>query len=752
MAWLVLPTLLLAVAISIPIAPSPSEAAITQSLLSSNTSTESIAAVLTTQSDLVSWGAMVQAANVSQMLQNSGNLFTVFAPANSAIQVAIENDLIMCQAEDYLDQPCTSLQALFNSTSLPQLVLNNIVQGQWASTNLTNGMSLQTLGGAVLQIVKTSGSLQVGNSTILQQNVQATNGVLHLIDSFPLHNAAFNTSMIASLELSGDFGPFNESQRQVMVSNITSVLIPFYHQTRAVVGLPDGGLANPMPLLFDPTLGQKPINSTRGNFSYPQLSNVTRPSNDVDLAYMTVLQLGTLIRTKQITSVQLTSVFQQRLKMYDPTLECVITFTDDLAQQQAAAADALLAKGTYLGPLHGIPYGLKDLMAVPGYLTTWGAGSFKTQYLSQPAQVYTKLQAAGAVLVAKLATGEMAYDDVWFDGFTKNPWNIAEGSSGSSAGPSAATSAGLVPFALGTETGGSIIYPANTCGVTAHRTSFGLVGRSNIMSLSESLDKVGPFARSAADAAVVLDVIRGRDPGDPSSFDTHLDDPFGIDVLDLTVGYLPNTPPIALETFMGIGINLVSVSMNYTAPAEAIYNIVLNVEAAAHFDHWQRAQLDDLNVRQDLWPEALRNARVIPAVEYIQANRARTALIQQIDAFFAGNGLDAFIGPSTNETSMGNVVGLPQMVIPVDFEPVSVGSARQQPTTVGIYALPNHDSKVLALAMAYQSVTTAHLMRPPINEVEPEIVEECLQYSRCGQAEDYNSSETINATYISESG
>ncbi|KAL3138617.1 hypothetical protein ABBQ32_006381 [Trebouxia sp. C0010 RCD-2024] len=753
MSWLALPAIALVVAITLTASPDNSFIAAQQSELQFSSPSSLLTQVLASQDELASWEALIQAGNASQTLQSGIKSYTVFAPVNIAIQVAIAKSAVTCQSDFFLDQQCESMLQLLNSTSLPQLVQNHIVEGRWWSANFTDGTLLSTVGGGVLQIGQDSdGNVVIGNATIIATNVGAANGVIHVIDKFPLVNAAVNTSMVAALETAGDFGPFDDAKRSIVATNITQVLIPYYQQNRAVVGLPDGGLSNPMPLLFDPTLGHKPIDSNLGQFSYPTLGNVTRPSNDTDIAYMTVLGLAALIKTKQISSVELTRIFQQRLRRYDPILECVITFTDELAQEQAEAADALLANGTYLGPLHGIPYGLKDLMAVPGYLTTWGAASFESQYLSQPAHVYTKLRQAGAVLVAKLATGEMAYDDVWFDGFTKNPWNIAEGSSGSSAGPAAAVAAGLVPFALGTETGGSITYPANTCGVTAHRPSFGLVGRSNIMSLAESLDKVGPFARSAADAVLVLDSIRGRDPADFSSFDSHMEDPFTLNIQDLTVGYLPQTPDTATEAFASLGVTLEPVTMNYTAPADAIYNIILNVEAAAHFDHWQRAHLDDENVRQDLWPQALRNARVIPAVEYIQANRARSVLIQQVQAFFTGNSIDAFIGPPTNELSMGNVVGLPEAVIPVSFTPVSPSSPRQQPTSLGIYAPPNQDSKVLALAIAYQSMTSAHLMRPPIDEVESNILDECLQYSRCGRPEKYNSSQAVDTAYIAESG
>eukprot|EP00891_Asterochloris_glomerata_P006024 jgi/Astpho2/6024/fgenesh1_pm.00084_%23_11_t len=556
---------------------------------------------------------------------------------------------------------------------------------------------------------------------------------LHLLSDVLWQDASYNSTMVATLEKAGDFGPFTDSE----------VFIPYYRSMRPFVELPDGGLLHPMPLIFDSTLGKKPMAvsasgtppSTGTSWDYPELDNITRPESNTTLAFMTVLELGALIRTGQISSVELTNVFQQRLKTYDPYLECTITFTDELAMQQAQQADALLAQGTYLGPLHGIPYGLKDLMAVPGYKTTWGAVPYKDQTINHESNVYMRLKEAGAVLIAKLTSGEMAYYDVWFDGFTKNPWNLLEGSSGSSAGPGSATAAGLVPFSVGTETGGSITFPADTNGVSALRPSFGLVGRSWIMSLAESLDKVGPFARSAQDVAVVLDVIRGPDLNemDPSAFAAELDDPFKVDPANLTVGFLGDVPSSVVQALAAVGIQTVEVTLNFTAPADAAYNIILGAEAAAHFDYWQRSGLDDLNRRQDLWPPSLRIARAIPAVEYVQANRVRGVLITQMNSFFAGNGIDVLLAPSVDYTSVGNLVGLPEAVIPVGFMPVSAGSPRQNPCTIGIYGLPYQDAKVLAIAMAFQSVTSFHLQQPPINQVEPFVLQTCLQYSKCDQ-------------------
>ncbi|XP_042034274.1 glutamyl-tRNA(Gln) amidotransferase subunit A-like isoform X3 [Salvia splendens] len=271
------------------------------------------------------------------------------------------------------------------------------------------------------------------------------------------------------------------------------------------------------------------------------------------------------------------------------------------------------------GPLHGIPYGLKDIIAVPHYKTTWGSRTFKNQVLDTEAWVYKRMKSAGAVLLAKLVTGSLAYDDIWFGGRTRNPWNIEEYSTGSSAGPAASTSAGIVPFAIGSETAGSITYPAARCGVTAFRPTFGTTGRTGVLSLSESLDKLGPFCRSAADCAIVLDIIRGKDPRDHSSRDIPFPDPFSVDITKLTVGYLEDAEMDVVEKLKSKGVSMVPFKLNYTVDsAQGILNFTMDVDMLAHFDEWQRAGLDDEFEAQDQWPVELRRARVVPAVDYVQ--------------------------------------------------------------------------------------------------------------------------------------
>ncbi|XP_027771553.1 uncharacterized protein LOC107015230 isoform X2 [Solanum pennellii] len=292
--------------------------------------------------------------------------------------------------------------------------------------------------------------------------------------------------------------------------------------------------------------------------------------------------------------------------------------------------DGVCGSVNYAGPLHGIPYGLKDIIAVPNYTTTWGSTSFKDQVLDIEAWVYKRLKSAGAVLVAKLVTGSLAYDDIWFGGRTRNPWNIEEYSTGSSAGPASCTSAGLVPFAIGSETCGSITYPASRCGVTALRPTFGAVGRTGIMSIAESLDKIGPFCRNSVDCVIILDAIRGKDPDDVSSRDISFRDPFSVDITKLTVGYLEDAEMEVVHVLQSKGVNMVPFNLSYTVDSvQGVLNFTMDVEMLAHFDKWQRSNLDDEYEAQDQWPTELRRARAISAVDYFQTSQNLTGLVTE---------------------------------------------------------------------------------------------------------------------------
>ncbi|CAL1409820.1 unnamed protein product [Linum trigynum] len=527
-----------------------------------------------------------------------------------------------------------------------------------------------------------------------------------------------------------DAGFFSEAKVLKVAEEAVEFNLPIAESNRKSVALENGGLQNPSCLVFNSVWGSShgggavEKNAVVKRFKYPSLSGVKRPENDEDVAFMEILELGELLRTKQVTSHEITTIFLHRLKRYNGALESVITITEDLAYEQAKKADELLAKGDYLGPLHGIPYGLKDIIAVPGYKTTWGSTSFKNQILDMEATVYQRLRAAGAVLVAKLVSGSLAYDDIWFGGRTRNPWNIEEFSTGSSAGPASSTSAGMVPFAIGSETAGSITYPAARCGVTAFRPTFGTVARTGVMSISESLDKLGPFCRSARDCSIVLDAIRGKDSNDISSRDVPLHDPFSVDITKLTVGYLDDAEMEVVDVLKSKGVKMVPYKLNYTVDSvQGILNFTMDVDMLAHFDKWQRDGLDDTYEAQDQWPTELRRARVIPAVDYLQAQRARGKLIREVKEGFT---VDAFIGNVTDweKVCLGNLVGLPVMVVPTGFknitDPPPAGTRRRSTVTTGIYAPPDGDHIALALAMVYQLVTDHHKQRPPIDNLGPD--------------------------------
>ncbi|KAK9278496.1 hypothetical protein L1049_028062 [Liquidambar formosana] len=523
-----------------------------------------------------------------------------------------------------------------------------------------------------------------------------------------------------------DANYFNDTKILEIVKGAEELNIPIFRANRKLVTSVNGGLHDPSVLVFNPEWGSEQVHHMSKRFTYPSLPSIQRPESEEDIAFMTILELGQLFKTKQVTSEELTRIFLKRLKRYNLVLESVVSYTEELAYKQAKEADKLLAQGVYLGPLHGIPYGLKDIIAVPGYKTTWGSRTFKDQILNIEAWVYKRLKSAGAVLVAKLVSGSLAYDDIWFGGRTRNPWNVEEFSTGSSAGPAACTSAGMVPFAIGSETAGSISYPAARCGVTALRPTFGTVGRTGVMSISESLDKLGPFCRSAADCAVVLDAIRGKDPDDLSSRDISLDDPFSIDITNLTVGYLEDAEMEVVRVLASKGVTMVPFKLNYTVDSvQGILNFTMDVDMLAHFDEWQRSGQDDVYEAQDQWPLELRRARVITAVDYMQAQRTRGKLIREVRESFT---VDAFIGNATDweKVCMGNLLGMPVIVVPTGFTKISnpppLGSTRRRTTiTTGIYAPPQHDHIALALAMAYQSVTNHHKQRPPINDLVPDV-------------------------------
>jgi Asp-tRNA(Asn)/Glu-tRNA(Gln) amidotransferase A subunit family amidase len=453
-------------------------------------------------------------------------------------------------------------------------------------------------------------------------------------------------------------------------------------------------------------------------------SAVTRPPSDEALAFLPVTDLAALLQTRQITSSELTEIYLARLTRYDPQLRCVVSLTAALARAQAREADAEIAAGRYRGPLHGVPFGLKDLFAVKGTTTTWGASPYKDQIVDVDATVYTRLRAAGAVLVAKLSTGALALSAQWFGGLTRNPWNAEQDASGSSAGPGAATAAGLVGFSIGSDTGGSILQPSARNGLSGLRPTFGQVSRYGAMTLAWTQDTVGPMCRSAEDCALVFDAIYGPDGLDNSVLDV----PFGwdasADVTTLRVGYLRSAveeaaagagalapaeratrrnTAAAVQVLRELGVEVKPFDLPEVA-IEAI-DFIRYAETAAAFDQATR----DGTIRevengpeQSRRPAEIRPARFIPAVDYLQANRYRLRVMQQLDAAMAD--LDLFVGASLLLT---NRTGHPAISVPNGF---FEGSPTALQMTGKLFGEP----ELLSLAHAYQARTDHHLKHPPM--------------------------------------
>lgn len=482
-------------------------------------------------------------------------------------------------------------------------------------------------------------------------------------------------------------------------------------------------------VVFDPRLGGATIPEGDASLVWSPSENIERPASDEDLAFMTVAELAALVKNRKVTAAELTELYLRRLKEYDPTLRAVITLTEERARRAAARADEEIAAGRWRGPLHGIPYGAKDLLAARGTKTTWGAQPYRDQVIDETATVVRKLEDAGAVLVAKLSLGALAWGDVWYDATTKNPWNVEQGSSGSSAGPGSAVAAGLVGFAIGSETLGSIVSPSTRNGVTGHRPTFGAVSRHGAMTLSWTMDKLGPMARSAEDCALVFEAIRGADPRDPVSVDMPFsyEQASGLD--GLRVGYLESAfeedyanreaDAAALEVVRGLpGVDPTPISLPQDLPVEAML-MTLDVEAAAAFDELTRSGRDDEMVRQEknAWPHTFRTARMVPAVEQVQGERARLRLMEQMAAVMQD--VDVFVAPSFGGQVLGitNLTGHPCVCVPNAFRPVEdapAGSPRRQPGSISFIGGLYQDAAALRLAHAYQQATDFHRQRPAI--------------------------------------
>jgi Asp-tRNA(Asn)/Glu-tRNA(Gln) amidotransferase A subunit family amidase len=514
---------------------------------------------------------------------------------------------------------------------------------------------------------------------------------------------------------------FNDHQLEIMVEGVNKN-IPHWNELRKISL--DNSIAP--PLVFNPIVPGMKIDRSRRDFRGSAPPQVTRPRNLEDVAFWQVTQLAELIRTRQVTSVELTEMYLGRIKRLNPKLLCVVTVTEDLAIRQAREADKEIAAGRYRGPLHGIPWGVKDIIAAKGYPTTWGAAPFKARVIDRDATVVSRLSGAGAVLVAKLTTGELALDDIWFGGQTKNPWDIAMGSQGSSAGPGSATAAGLVGFSVGTETGGSIVAPSAICGVTGLRPTFGRVSRYGVMTLSWSLDKTGPMCRSVEDCALVLTAIQGPDDHDLAVQDVPLNYDANLDIRKLRVGYLKasfedtrQTPQVdandaaALEKVRGLGFELIEVELPPHANLD--FPTVMYGEANAALRDPIETEPADL-VRQDRVGSQM-SYRLLPATEYLNAQRVRTLLMQQMARVMAD--VDVYLVPfdyadytpnpvATINNAVTNLTGQPCVALPTGFD------EKGHPTSLTFIGKVYGEAEMLALARAYQNATDWHLKYPKL--------------------------------------
>ncbi|MCU1232886.1 MAG: Amidase [Candidatus Solibacter sp.] len=507
------------------------------------------------------------------------------------------------------------------------------------------------------------------------------------------------------------------------------------------------------PFYFSALTPGMKVNRTREPLRFTTPA-VKRPANLEDAAFWPVMQLAQLIKTRQVTSTELTKMYLARLHRYNEKLNCVVTFLDDVALAQAKQADAEIAAGRYKGPLHGIPWGAKDIITVKGHKTTWGSGAYKDQMLDEEASLVEMLRDAGAVLLAKLTTGELAQGDQWFGGQTKNPWNIEQGSSGSSAGPASATAGGLVAFGIGSETSGSILSPAARCGVTGLRPTFGRISRYGVMALSWTQDRMGPLCRYAEDCALVMSVIARPDGRDlsvseiPFNWNAHLD------VRKLRVGYLEGAfeetrdaamkaiEERTLDQVKALGVKLVPVKL----PEWSIDTSSIGVESGVFFDDLIRSD-GDKRMTNPGRANSFRSSRLIPAVEYLQGQRARSMMMAKladatadIDVYLVpanqgaggggGRGRGAAPtgaaattpaggergrgGAGANRSVVGRHFGMANLACYPALNVVNGFTEAGTPTNITFYARPFGEAELLALGKAYQDATGFHLKHPAL--------------------------------------
>ena len=523
---------------------------------------------------------------------------------------------------------------------------------------------------------------------------------------------------------------FTEAELKAMVDSANQNLTR-YDEMRAI-HIPND--VSP-PFHFSALVPGIEVNRTRLPFRLSAAPAVKRPANLEDAAFWPVRHLAELVRTRQVTSVELTGMYLGRLHRYNAKLNNVVTFLDEVGMAEARRADAEIAAGRYKGPLHGIPWGAKDIIAVKGYKTTWGSPAFKEQSFDYDASVVELLRDAGAVLIAKLATGELASGDNWFGGQTKSPWNLSQGSSGSSAGPSSATAAGSVGFAIGTETSGSILSPAARCGLAGLRPTFGRISRYGVMALSWTQDRLGPICRYAEDCAIVMQAIAKPDGRDMSVSDIPFNWNAQLDVKKLRVGWIKESfdelttatvkenAARVLETLRSIGISpLVPITVpEFTTNVSAI-----NVESVVFFDEHARA-----GRMKEARNGGRPSGRLIPAVDYLRSQRVRTMMMEKlaeatanVDVYVVAANPSVGGGPPATTTAsepprpttrqspaqrhfaMANLACYPAINVPNGF--IETGS----PTNVTFYARPFGEMELIALAKAYQDAAGFHLKRP----------------------------------------
>ncbi len=435
------------------------------------------------------------------------------------------------------------------------------------------------------------------------------------------------------------------------------------------------------------------------------------PETDEEIAFLPVTELSALIRNRMLSSRRLTTIYLDRLKKYGPMLRCVVNLTEELAIQQADQADKEIAAGKYRGPLHGIPWGAKDLISVPGYPTTWGIPQHRDRILNEKATVAARLESAGAVLVAKLSLGAIAMGDKWFGGLTRNPWNVRGGSSGSSAGSASATVAGLVGFSLGSETLGSILSPSIRCGASGLRPTFGRVSRHGCMPLSWSMDKIGPICRSIEDSALVFGAIHGADGLDATASDFHYQWPTSTEVRGMKVGYSKGRRNLAVEdredlkVLRELGCELVEMELPRDIPIRAMTTII-DIEGASVFDDLLR--VDDTD-GWNAWRGIFQSAQYVSAIDYLRFQRVRTKLMHQFEETIK----DVDILFNMSDLMHTNFTGHPSAVIPIGYRKRGDGRA---PIPAVFTGHLNQDAKVLTLAHAYQSMVDAHLQHPPLDQ------------------------------------